>query len=215
LTVLPLKIDLHVHTCYSRDASTTLNEVVTSAKKQGLDGIAITDHNTLDGYFKLRKRGLIVIPGIEISSQKGHILGLNVTKPIPQTLSPYETIQKIHENGGIAIAAHPTTAYKDSLRIKKNTELKFDAIEVINSSTFPFFLSTHLSRKLAVHLNLPQTAGSDSHLPQTIGLAYTLIYAEPEVGKIIDAIKRGAITPKGKAVPWKMRFRKIFRSKKR
>jgi len=84
---LYLKIDLHVHTCYSGDCATTLEEVVSQSKRKGLNGVAITDHNTVEGAPKLIQRknaDLMIIPGIEVSTTRGHILGINVTMPIPR-----------------------------------------------------------------------------------------------------------------------------------
>lgn len=208
---LPLKIDLHVHTCYSYDAITTLKEVVTYSKKQGLDGVAITDHNTLDGALKLaRKNELIVVPGIEIETLQGHVLALNITTLIPPRLSPSETIQRIHEAGGIVVAPHLTAIGKAGLGLRPMSQSSnFDAIEVINSSAFPFFLSTYVSQKLAAQLDLPKTAGSDAHIPQTIGRAYTIIDADPDVNEVIQAIRRGATVPSGKPISWMMRFQKV------
>ena len=207
-------MDLHVHTCYSDDATTTLREVVVYAKKRGLDGVAITDHDTVEGARKLvQKSNLLIIPGVEITTQRGHILALNVTTPIPPMLTPFETIQRIHEVGGIAVAAHPTVVHKGGLR--RQIVSSFDAIEVINSTAFPFFLSTYLGRKLAVRLNLPQTAGSDAHHASGIGFAYTLIEADPDVDEVIRAIKRGAAVPVGKPIPWKIRLQNAVSSLKR
>jgi len=209
---LLLKIDLHVHTCYSYDAITTLKEVVTYSKKQGLDGVAITDHNTLDGALKLtRKSELIVIPGIEVETLQGHVLALNITTLIPPRLSPSDTIQRIHEAGGIVVAPHLTAIGKagSGLGRRMSQVSNFDAIEVINSSAFPFFLSTYVSQKLAARLGLPKTAGSDAHTPQTIGRAYTIIEADPEVNEVIQAIRRGATVPSGKPISWMMRLQKV------
>ena len=202
-----LKIDLHVHTCYSSDGITTLREVVAYAKRRGLDGVAITDHDTVDGALKLLgKTELTVIPGIEITTLGGHMLALNVDKPIPSNLSTSETIQRVHEAGGIAAAAHPFTFFKGWR--SSDITLNFDAIEVINSAAFPFSLSTHLGRKLAVRLNLPQIAGSDAHYGPEIGFAYTLINADPEVDEIVHAIKKGRTVPLGKAIPWRLRLKR-------
>jgi len=198
-------MDLHVHTFYSYDATTSLKEVVFYAKKRGLDGVAITDHNNVEGALKLaQKSNMLIIPGVEVTTQRGHVLALNVTKPIPPRLSPSETIQRIHEVGGIAVAAHPTTVYKGGLR--RQIEPSLDAVEVINSKAFPFFLSTYLGRRLAVRLNLPQTAGSDAHHASEIGFAHTIIEADPDVDEIIRTIKRGAAVPVGKPIPWKTRL---------
>jgi len=208
-----LKIDLHVHTCYSYDAITTLEEVVTYSKKRGLDGVAITDHDTLLGALKLvQKSKILVIPGIEITALGGHVLALNITKPIPPKLDLSETIQRIHEAGGIAVAAHPASVYKSKLSQQVTS---YDAIEVINSAAVPFSFSTYLNRKFATRLNLPQTAGSDSHYAPEIGAAYTIVEADPDVDEIIQAIKRGATLPLGEPIPWRVRFRRLALSLKR
>jgi len=209
---LGLKIDLHVHTCYSYDAVTTLKEVVTYSKKRGLDGVAITDHDTLAAALKLRNSDLIVIPGIEITTLRGHLLALNVTAPIPQKLDINETIQRIHEAGGIAVAAHPTLFYKS---VPSQRTASCDAIEVINSAAIPFQFFTYLNKKFATRLNLPQTAGSDSHYAPEIGTAYTVIEADPDVEEIVQAIKKGATIPMGKPIPWRIRLKRGALSLKR
>jgi len=206
---LRLKIDLHVHTRYSYDSTTTLDEIVAYSKKRGLDGVAITDHDVVEGALELvqKVKELVVIPGVEVTTSHGHVLALNITKPIPAELSPFETIQIIHEAGGIAVAAHPTVFYKG---LRGHVDSNFDAVEVVNASSFPFFLSTYLSRKLAVRLDLPQTAGSDAHYASEIGFAYTIVDAEPEVDEIVHAIKTGATVPYGKAIPWKLRLKRGY-----
>ena len=201
-----LKIDLHIHTCYSIDAATTPREVVAYSKKRGLDGIAITDHDTLKGALRLTdQEELIVIPGIEITTLDGHVLALNVHEEVPPRMSLSETIRRVQELGGIAVAAHPKIIYK-GIGCQITSSLGFDAIEVINSSAFPFFFSTYQSGKVAVGLGLPKIAGSDAHFPSEIGFAYTIVDAESEVGEIVHAIKRGATIPCGKPMPWKLRL---------
>lgn len=206
---LRLKIDLHVHTRYSYDSTITLDEIVAYSQKRGLDGVAITDHDVVEGALKLvqKVKELVVIPGVEVTTSRGHVLALNITRPIPTELSPLETIQMIHEAGGIAVAAHPTVFYK-GLRGQVNSN--FDAVEVVNASAFPFFLSTYLSRKLALRLGLPQTAGSDAHYASEIGFAYTVVDAEPEVDEIVHAIRNGATVPCGKPIPWKLRLERML-----
>jgi hypothetical protein len=204
---LYLKIDLHVHTFYSNDAVTTLEEVVTYSKKCGLDGVAITDHDTLEGALKLQSRNdFLIIPGIEVSTRHGHVLAINVTTPIPPMLDIRETIERIRKAGGVAVAAHPTTLAKGELRRKVNS--CFDAIEVINSSAVPFFFSVYLNRKIAERFNLPQTGGSDAHCPFEIGTAYTIVDASPDPNVIVEAIRKGATAPCGKPIPWRMKLRR-------
>jgi predicted metal-dependent phosphoesterase TrpH len=210
---LGLKIDLHVHTCYSRDSSITLQQVVSFAKKRGLDGVAVTDHNTVEGALKLKTRDILVVPGIEVSTSNGHLLGINVTTPIPAKLGIEETIRLIHEAGGIAVAPHPTAFYKSppSRRVSS-----YDAVEVMNASSVPFSVLTHYSRKFAEGLGLPQTGGSDSHYAPEIGSAYTVVEADAAVDEIVSAIKKGNVYPMGRGIPWKTRLeRSLLRLKRK
>jgi len=219
VSILPLKIDLHVHTCYSVDAMSSLKETVLYAKKNGLNGIAITDHDSLKGVRKALKLAdrmrFTVIPGVEVTTLQGHVLALNITTSIPQNLGLAETVEKIHEVGGIAIAAHPIVFIKSQIKERIASVSNLDGVEVINSSAFPFSLSTHLSRELAERLNLPQTAGSDAHHASEIGTAYTLVEADSGVDEIVEAIKKGAVFPFGKSVSLETRVRRVaFRLKR-
>jgi len=204
---LKLKIDLHIHTCYSYDSLIKPKEVVFYAKKRGLDGVAITDHDRVDGALKVFKEtDFLVIPGIEISSLHGHITGLNIQEVIPPKLDVDETLDRIHEAGGIAVACHPVIFFKESL--KEHVSSRFDAIEVINSSAFPFNYSVRRSEEIASRLGIARVAGSDAHYGPEIGYAYTLVNAEPEVDEIVKAISKGLCSPYGRAIPLTTRLKK-------
>ncbi len=204
---MQLKIDLHVHTHFSYDSLITPEELVSYAKKRGLDGVAITDHDTLEGALKMAKNtDLLIIPGIEVSSLNGHIIGLNVREHIPKNLGADETVDKIHEVGGLAVACHPATFFKGSLGGHVNS--KFDAVEVINSSAFPFNYSVKHNQKIASRLGIAQVAGSDAHYAPEIGYAHTLVDAELKVDEIIKAISRGLCHPFGGAIPLKVRLKR-------
>jgi predicted metal-dependent phosphoesterase TrpH len=200
---LGCKIDFHVHTFYSQDSSITLKQIVTFAKKRKLDGVAITDHDTIKGAHKFKSSKILIIPGIEVSTSEGHLLGINVDSQIPAKLSMKESIEKIHDNGGIAIAPHPTAFYRSPPT--KNVH-SYDAVEVMNASSIPFSILTSLSKSFAQKLNLPRVGGSDSHYAPEIGSAYTIVSADPNVEQIINAIKNGATMPVGNSIPWKIRF---------
>jgi len=205
----PLKIDLHVHTHYSEDASTSLEQLEYYSKKKGLDGIAVTDHETLKGALEFaRKSQLVVIPGLEVETQSGHVLALNITTLIPPKLAISETIDRIHEAGGIAVIAHPTAVLKTGMGQMVSLGSNLDAVEVINSAAFPFFLSTYLGRRLATRLKLPQTAGSDAHHPPEIGNAYTLVGSDPDPDDVVKAIIKGEVTPCGKSISWSKRIKR-------
>jgi hypothetical protein len=204
---LPLKIDLHIHTCYSYDSTITPRELVTYARKRGLDAVAVTDHDTIRGSLKLsRNKDFLIIPGIEINTQHGHVLGLNLYEQIPSQLDVPTTVQKIHDAGGIAIAAHPTALYRGELR--KYMIREFDAIEVINASSIPFSFSNSVNRKLAEEFKLPQTGGSDAHYAPEIGMAYSMVEADLEKEEIMTAIKNGRVKAYGRAIPWLIRLKR-------
>ena len=207
-----LKIDFHVHTCYSRDSSISLKQIVCFAKKRGLDGVAVTDHNTVTGALKLKTREILVVPGIEVSTLEGHLLGINITTQIPAKLGIEETIHRIHDAGGIAVAPHPTAFYKSPP--SKNIR-SYDAVEVMNASSVPFSVLTYFGKMFAEGLGLPQTGGSDSHYAPEIGSAYTVVETNSDVDEVVEAVKRGASFPVGKGVPWKIRLERAMLSLKR
>lgn len=209
---MALKIDLHVHTCYSSDSSITLKQVVSFAKKRGLDGVAVTDHNTVEGALKLKTNDIIVVPGIEVSTLDGHLLGLNVTAHIPKKLGMEETIEKIHEAGGIAVAPHPYAFYKSPP--SRNVSC-YDAVEVMNASSVPFGVLTYFSKRFATRLGLPQTGGSDSHYAPEIGSAYSVVDSGSSVDEIVSAVKKGNVSAAGRGLPWKIRFGRVKSRMKR
>ncbi|MCW4015195.1 MAG: PHP domain-containing protein [Candidatus Bathyarchaeota archaeon] len=207
-----LKIDFHVHTCYSQDSSISLKQVVSFAKKRGLDGVAVTDHNTVKGALKLKTKEILIVPGIEVSTLEGHLLGINVTTPIPAKLSMEETIHKIHDAGGIAVAPHPSAFYKSP---PSRSVSCYDAVEVMNASSVPFSVLTYFSRRFAERLGLPQTGGSDSHYAPEIGSAYTVVESDADVDEIVSAIRKGAVFAAGRGIPWKTRLERTILGLKR
>ena len=211
---MPIKIDLHVHTHYSRDSLITPEELVIYAKKAGLDGVAVTDHDRLDGALKIaRETDFFIVPGMEISSSNGHVVALNVQEVIPKGLDAGETVDRIHRAGGIAVACHPVTFFKGSLR--KHVSSKFDAVEVINASSFPFNYSVKNAQKIASRLGIPRVAGSDAHYPPEIGYAYTLVDASSNVDEVVRSIHKGSCQPFGRAIPIKVKLKKELATLKR
>jgi predicted metal-dependent phosphoesterase TrpH len=174
-----------------------------------MTAVAVTDHNQIEGARRIAKEtDLLIIPGTEVSSLDGHIVGLNVPEIIPRGLSAEETVDRIHQSGGIAIACHPFALFKGS--IGKHVNGKFDAVETINASSFPFKSSVAKADKLAERLRLPKVAGTDAHVGQAIGRAYTVIDAEPDVEALLKAIVDGRCEPFGEPIPFTMRVRNQF-----
>ena len=106
------RLDSHIHCQYSPDSSTKIDDIIKKSIEDKIDIIAISDHNTVEGSKVAVEKtkdteNLLVIPSIEISSSKGHILGFGCEEVVPRDLEPEETIDMIHDQGGLAIIPHP------------------------------------------------------------------------------------------------------------
>jgi predicted metal-dependent phosphoesterase TrpH len=154
---------------------------------------------------------LLIIPGIEVSSRDGHIIGLGVSDAVPRRLSADETILQIKRLGGVSIVAHPYDLLRSALNPEILTTMP-DAIEAINSASMLHSITWKRARTFAEKRNLPQTGGSDSHIPETIGKAYTIVDVESrDVASVLDAIRNGRVVPDGRPYRFSDRVRKIIR----
>lgn len=206
---MTIRIDLHVHSMYSVDSTIRPEQLPLYARKRGLDGVAVTDHDRLDSALKIsRESNFLILPGMEVTSLDGHIVGLNLKESVPKGLTAEETVDRIHDAGGIAIACHPSAFFKGSLG--ECATSRFDAIEVINSSAIPFRYSVRHSEELASRLGISRVAGSDAHYGPEIGCAYTAVKAELVAQDIVSAIKKGMCQPFGKGIPLSMRLKREF-----
>ncbi|MFZ9858498.1 MAG: CehA/McbA family metallohydrolase [Roseiflexaceae bacterium] len=188
MTKQPLsKADLHLHTTYSDGHSTPAQLVQYVLQHTTLRMIAITDHDQIDGAYEAQKyaegTGLHVIIGEEISTREGHLLAYFIQDRIRPGMSAHDTITAIHEQGGLAVAAHPYDWMVRSLghfgllkhAVEHHRFWNFDAIEALNASLRPRYANVRAAQA-ARTLNLPVIGGSDSHLLDTIGYGYTLFY---------------------------------------
>ena len=191
-----MNLDPHIHSYYSGDSVSKPKEIINKAISIGLDIIAISDHNTTKGskiaIDEAKDKNIIIVPSIEISSSKGHIIGFGVGEDIPKDLSPEETIEKIQDFGGIPIIPHPFSFYRHGLFSKvKPNELKIEAVEVKNAR-YILGVSNLLSKNLARKKNLAMIGASDSHFIGSIGDSYTVIKDidyDSSIDDIIEAIR--------------------------
>ena len=197
-----LKMDSHIHSEYSPDSSSKIDDILDVARKKEIDIIAISDHNTVDGTSEVMKKtrntDILAIPSIEISSTLGHILGFGCEENIPRDLSPEETIDKIHDLGGIAIIPHPYCFYRHGLLCKSDyKDLKIDAIETKNAR-FIVGYCNNKAKKLSKIENLPRLGASDAHYWKFVGDCYSKIDCEKDIDSVIKAILKGKVEAQGK-----------------
>ncbi len=179
------KADLHIHTSYSHDSSCTVSAALEwAASATDLDVIAVTDHDQIGGALEAAKRapefGIEVVPGMEISTRDGHLLGLWLEKPVLPDLPLLETVLRIGEQGGLAVAAHPTAILAHGLRREaiRTVAMHSEAsnilvgIETINTGVF-YQKANRNAKAINASLGLSETGSSDSHVFWTIGFGYT------------------------------------------
>lgn len=216
-----LSVELHVHSALSYDGRDPVELLLQQAEAVGLDGLVVTDHDeidaSLDAVEKADDYGLIGIPGIEVTSSAGHVLGLGVQELIQPELSFTETIDRIHEAGGIAVVPHPFQKSRSGVgaNVSRATLAQADAIEVYNSRLLTGRGNRRAAR-FARDYKLPMTAGSDAHIAEMVGQAITLIDAnERSMSGIIEAIRDGRTEVGGKRTPWRISLRQAAGGAKR
>ena len=172
---MELKLDLHIHSAASPDGRMTLREIADRCRAKGLNGCAVCDHDlVLQEAFS--DPDFLLIPGTEVSTQFGHLLGLFVSEEIG-TKDFYEAVDRIHAQGGIAVLAHPFEHHSDPARIEPIVPL-LDGMEVQNSrAERKISAANTLAASFAVKHHLRRFAGSDAHVPQEVGNSYVTVEA--------------------------------------
>ena len=205
-------VDLHAHTRFfhgrrhlgDRFDPVGVRLLARAVDRRGLDGVATTNH---DYYTPFERSDVTVIPGIEVSTTRGHVLVVGPDPPaetVPLEYTPAEVVDLAHERGCAAIVAHP---YRDST-VTDVDGVPFDAIEI--NGKHP--RTERPVRDLAAERDLPLVAGSDAHLPIEAGRAYTLIDADrltPE--SVVDAIRDGRVEPRVATRPIDRLLRRAYR----
>jgi predicted metal-dependent phosphoesterase TrpH len=195
-----MKFDLHIHSNYS-DGRADVKDIIEAAKRRGLDGIALTDHDTMRGipvakkYIDEQEIDLMLIPGVEVTTSEGHLLVLGTDKPPERKMSPEETIEVAHELGGIADVPHPYHPFRHAIGRIPDA----DAVEVYNSKHL-FGLANGRAKLEARRRGMTMVAGSDSHFAETVGLGVTEIEAE-DVDGVLEAIRHGRTRILGRRTP--------------
>jgi predicted metal-dependent phosphoesterase TrpH len=178
------KADLHLHTDFS-DGLHSPREMVQAASRAGLDFMAVTDHDTLEGALRAQEYAkrrpdlkVEVIMGEEISTLNGHVVGLFLKSFIPPRLSAKRTVELIHAQGGVAVLAHPFHLYTGKYPGHERAvdilpEVHFDGIETVNHGDALSFWSNRKAEKVMNQSRLSNIGCSDAHSSRFIGMGYT------------------------------------------
>lgn len=206
-----MRFDLHIHSNCS-DGRDDVRTILRAADRRNLDGLSITDHDTLLGSQKAMKiiredrLDLILIPGAEVTTSEGHLLVLGIEDLPKRGLSPEETADLAHEQGGITVVPHPYHPFRHAIgRIPD-----CDAVEVYNSKHL-FGIANARALIGAKRRHLPAVAGSDSHFAATVGLGVTEIEAA-DAFEAIEAIQAGRTKIIGKRTPPRFFIGNTFKS---
>lgn len=216
------KVDLHSHTIFSRDCLSYPEAVIAQARAVGLDKLAITEHNNLDGalYVKSLAPDLIIV-GEEIKTTQGEIIAYFVKEAVPKGLSPQETIHRLREQGAIISIPHPLDTLRHSaMGIKNVLDIidDVDALEVLNArcvrpadNVAAFALATERGKLV--------TAGSDAHTLGELGRCHLLMppfedNAPSFLAALHHAKPQGSISPfwphlASTYAKWRKRFRPV------
>jgi predicted metal-dependent phosphoesterase TrpH len=216
-----LSAELHTHSCHSYDGRDPVERLLERGAAVGLDAMAVTDHDAVEGSHEAVERapeyGLVAIPGLEVTSDAGHVLGLGVEDLVPAGLSFGETVDRIHDREGIAVVPHPFQTSRSGVlsNITEDELAAADAIEIYNSRLLTGRANRRAER-FARRRGLPMTAGSDAHIAEMVGRAVTHVDTdERSAGAILDAIREGRTSVEGRRTPFYISFRQAAGGVKR
>ncbi|MEZ3115422.1 PHP domain-containing protein [Halobaculum sp. MBLA0147] len=216
-----LAAELHCHSELSHDGRDPVELLVEQAAGVGLDVLAVTDHDEIaasrEAATLAADYGLVGIVGMEVTSAAGHVLGLGIDESIPAGLSFDETIDRIHDAGGIAVVPHPFQKSRHGVapHVSEEQLARADAIEVFNSRLLTG-RGNRRAESFAVGRGLPTVAGSDAHVSEMVGQAVTQIGTDERTAEaVLRAIREGRTSVVGRRTPWLVSFRQAAGGAKR
>jgi len=181
------RADMHLHSLYS-DGTASVADILDHVERHtSLDVVAITDHERIDGALRAAEihaagpYSFDLVIGEEITTRRGHVLALFITKRIPALRPLPETLRAIHDQGGIAIAAHPLAPIPLSVGSRSLRGIRDDATEGVHFDAIELFNPSHAGRTRqgarralnARELGLPGVGNSDAHVLEGIGTGWT------------------------------------------
>lgn len=196
------KIDLHAHTWHSRDCPVSPERLVRAAKRRGLDGIAITNHGRFAGHAAAQAAGgpdFHVIPGEEVYSAAGEIIGLFLHEEIPNGLTAEATCEAIRAQGGVVVVPHPYDRYRKGAIGEAALDRLVaaglaDAVEIFNSRMIAP-MDNRAAKRYAITHHLPMTVGSDAHSSWEYGASYIAIAPFADAASFLANLPAATLHP--------------------
>lgn len=194
-----MKVDLHLHdNKYSTDSHISIEEIVKEAKRKGLDGIALTNHENPDVVKEIdqlvEKYDFVIFPGVEYLTKDGDIVAFGIDKLPDEQMSAQEFIEYVDRFGGTCTVAHPYRTNNRGLEDKLYTVKGLTAIEGYNGSTSDYH--NGLAVKAGKELGIQVICSSDAHVVEKVGVYATLLpYKVKNVKELIEALKTNRCKP--------------------
>lgn len=168
-----MKVELHCHSVYSSDSLNSIDGLLRRIDHLGIDRLAITDHNTIEGALAAHNIAPErIIVGEEIQTQKGELLAFFVREEVPPDLPPLEAIRSLRAQGAFISVSHPFDLQRYGWQLPDLIEITplVDAIEVFNARCLDGRFND-IAMQYAREHNLAGTAGSDAHTMAEVGRA--------------------------------------------
>jgi predicted metal-dependent phosphoesterase TrpH len=194
----PLRIDLHTHTHFSHDSILTPEGLVRACQRSGINCLAVTDHNTIEGALRVKELAPFqVIIGEEIRSAEGEVIGLFLTEAVPPDLTAEETIERVRAQSGFVSLPHAVDRFRGGVGDERFARLAplADMVEVMNART-TVHADNRKAARLAKEHNLIPIAVTDAHSQWEIGRAYTEAPAFNGKDGFLEALRQGRPTGK-------------------
>lgn len=168
-----IRVDLHLHSHFSHDGRSSLEELIERARECGLDRIALTDHNTFDGaprFMKLAPE--LAIAGEEIKTLEGEVIGLFINGRITPFMPAEDVMDAIHAMGGLVYLPHPLDRRRANFRAERVVQLagRVDIIETYNP--WADQSANQAAARLAEDIDKPGATGSDAHSAEELGRSW-------------------------------------------
>ena len=209
-----VRVDMHSHTMFSGDSTTTLDEIEEAVVESAIDVLCVTDHNAIEGAVRLAdalRNVCRVIVGEEVRTHTGEIIGLFLTQKIPFGANAMETARQIRAQGGLVYVPHPFDPMRRNLSEQSLVELTaagmVDGIEAHNSKTSLPSLNAK-AREFGDAHGLALGSGSDAHVPHALGSAYVEMPDFDGPADFLAKLREGVVVGHhwDKARPWSARI---------